>query len=86
MTIDITLENYQLTINYRDNGVGLKPDELDQIFDAFYTTKGDMGGTGLGTHIVKNLVEDTLNGVIDVESQPGQGLYYQIILPDMRYS
>ena len=86
MTIDITLENYQLTINYRDNGVGLKPDELDQIFDAFYTTKIDKGGTGLGTHIVKNLVEDTLNGVIHVESQLGQGLYYQIILPDMRYS
>jgi C4-dicarboxylate-specific signal transduction histidine kinase len=86
MTIDITLEHHQLIINYRDNGVGLKQDELALLFNAFYTTKGEQGGTGLGTHIIKNLVEDTLNGSIHAESKLGEGLYYQITLPDMRYS
>ncbi len=86
MTIDISLENHQLIIDYRDNGIGLKPDELAQLFNAFYTTKGDKGGTGLGTHIIKNLVEDTLNGSIYAKSEIGQGLSYQITIPDMRYS
>ncbi len=86
MTIDISLENHQLIIDYRDNGIGLKPDELAQLFNPFYTTKGDKGGTGLGTHIVKNLVEDTLNGSIYATSEIGQGLSYQITIPDMRYS
>jgi signal transduction histidine kinase len=86
MTIDISLENHQLIIDYRDNGVGLEPDALAQLFNAFYTTKGDKGGTGLGTHIVRNLVEDTLNGSIYAKSEIDQGLSYQITLPDMRYS
>jgi signal transduction histidine kinase len=86
MTIDISLENHQLIIDYRDNGVGLEPDALAQLFNAFYTTKGDKGGTGLGTHIVRNLVEDTLNGSIYAKSEINQGLSYQITLPDMRYS
>ncbi len=86
MTIDISLENHQLIIDYRDNGIGLKPDELAQLFNAFYTTKSDKGGTGLGTHIIKNLVEDTLNGSIYAKSEIGQGLNYQITIPDMRYS
>lgn len=86
MTIDISLENHQLIIDYRDSGIGLKPDELAQLFNAFYTTKGDKGGTGLGTHIIKNLVEDTLNGSIYAKSEIGQGLSYQITIPDMRYS
>jgi signal transduction histidine kinase len=86
MTIDISLENHRLIIDYRDNGAGLEADELAQLFNAFYTTKSDKGGTGLGTHIVRNLVEDTLNGSIYAKSELGQGLSYQITLPDMRYS
>jgi len=84
--IDVSLKNETLQLNYQDNGHGLSEAELAHLFDAFYTTKADQGNSGLGTHIIKNLVVDTLNGKIEVQSEKEQGLSYQILLPDMRYS
>lgn len=86
VTIDITQENQRLHINYRDNGHGLPQEQLDKLFTPFYTTKADSGGTGLGTHIVKNLVVDTLNGHITAQSNIEEGLSYHIEFPDMRYN
>ncbi|ALO34128.1 histidine kinase [Colwellia sp. MT41] len=86
MTIDIAVEQQRLVILYRDNGVGVNEQQLERIFEPFYTTQANNGGTGLGTHIIKNLVIDTLNGSIDVYSAEGKGLRYRITFPDMRYS
>lgn len=86
MSIDVSVEQQRLVILYKDNGVGVLKEELDKLFDPFYTTQIDKGGTGLGTHIIKNLVIDTLNGSIDAYSEYGKGLSYRITLPDMRYS
>jgi len=84
--IDIDVKFYQgkLQIDYKDNGHGLDKDALNQLFVAFYTTKAGKGGSGLGTHIVYNLVVDTLNGTIKANSEVEQGLSYHIELPDMR--
>jgi len=84
--IDIDVKFYQgkLQIDYKDNGHGLDKDALNQLFVAFYTTKAGKGGSGLGTHIVYNLVVDTLNGTIKASSEVEQGLSYHIELPDMR--
>ena len=86
IVIDVFLKDDKLHLNYQDNGHGLSATELTHLFDAFYTTKTDQGGTGLGTHIIKNLVVDTLNGTIEAQSKKEQGLNYQILLPDMRYN
>lgn len=86
MNIKVTAEQQRLVILYKDNGVGIKKEQIEQLFDPFYTTKADNGGTGLGTHIIKNLVIDTLNGTIDAYSEEGEGLSYRITFPDMRYS
>ncbi len=86
MTIDVTVEQQRLVIGYRDNGTGINDEQLEQLFDPFYTTQSDKGGTGLGTHIIKNLVVDTLNGSIDAYSETGEGLSYRMTFPDMRYS
>ena len=86
INIEVSLAQKRLVIIYKDNGVGLDEEALKQIFTPFYTTQADKGGTGLGAHIIKNLVINTLNGSIDVHSQLGKGLHYRITLPDMRYS
>jgi len=86
MNIDVSVEKQRLVIHYRDNGSGVNDEQLDKLFDPFYTTQSDKGGTGLGTHIIKNLVVDTLNGSIDAYSESGEGLNYRITFPDMRYS
>ncbi len=84
ITIEIELHHSQLTLNYKDNGHGMNEKALEKLFDAFYTTKYGKGGTGLGTHIINNLVIDTLNGKISAHSEVEQGLSYHIVLPDMR--
>jgi len=86
INIDVTIEKQRLMILYRDNGAGIDEEQFDKLFDPFYTTQADKGGTGLGTHIIKNLVVDTLNGSIDAYSGAEGGLSYRMTLPDMRYS
>ena len=86
IAIKVTAEQQRLIITYQDNGSGIDENQLSQLFTPFYTTNADKGGTGLGTHIIQNLVLDTLNGSIDAYSTPGKGLSYQMTFPDMRYT
>ena len=81
ITIDVNTDENDLIINYKDNGLGLKPAQLKRLFDPFFTTKRDEGGSGLGAHIIFNLVKQALNGKIEVSSEPGQGLHYRISFP-----
>jgi len=71
--------DYLLT--YSDNGVGMDANTYRNIFDPFFTTKRATGGTGLGMHIVFNLVTQTLNGKINCKSEPGKGTFYAIKIP-----
>jgi len=66
---------------YQDNGKGLNDDEINMLFEPFYTTKRGRGGSGLGTHLIYNLVTSTLNGKINVQSEPNEGLSYEISIP-----
>ncbi|MBU2891896.1 sensor histidine kinase [Colwellia sp. D2M02] len=86
IVIAVNLNEQRLSIDYQDNGCGVPEEKLPQLFDAFYTTKAESGGTGLGTHIIKNLVLNTLNGTITAKNLTSGGLHYHIELPDMRYS
>jgi signal transduction histidine kinase len=52
-----------------------------KAFDPFFTTRRDQGNTGLGLHIVHNVVTNCLGGRIDLNSRPGEGTRIQIILP-----
>ncbi len=65
----------------RDNGRGVAPENLARIFDPFFTTQRSKGGSGLGLHIVFNLVSQTLGGTIRVESAPGEGTAFIMQLP-----
>jgi len=79
--INVQASEKDVVMYYSDDGVGLLPEHLESLFDAFFTTKRARGGSGLGTHIVYNLVTQTLNGHIEAESNPGQGLQYTIRFP-----
>ncbi len=68
-------------IIFADNGAGMTPDVQRQAFDPFFTTRRSEGGTGLGLHIVYNLVTQQLGGRMMLESRPGQGSTFRIIMP-----
>lgn len=62
------IEGDRIEISVSDNGRGIPPDVLPHIFEPFYTTRRGSGGTGLGLHIVYNLVKVRLGGQIEVQS------------------
>lgn len=68
-------------LSYADDGRGIAAEVLPKIFDPFFTTRRSAGGSGLGLHVVYNLVTQTLGGRITVESEPGRGTRFLIHLP-----
>ncbi|MYN47785.1 response regulator [Pseudoduganella sp. FT93W] len=70
-----------VTLCVEDHGVGIKKDDLARIFDPFFTTKLGVGGSGLGLHIVHNIVVEILGGSIDVVSELGGGTRFTLTLP-----
>ena len=81
--IKVTLERkgQSAIIEVADNGRGIAPDALPNIFRPFYTTKGD--GTGLGLSLARRIVEDH-QGRIDVTSTVGKGTTFAVVLPLQR--
>jgi signal transduction histidine kinase len=70
-----------IILEVRDNGCGMDHKTQHMIFDPFFTSKAGSGGTGLGLYVCHSLVE-RLRGRIEVESEPGKGSTFRIVLPD----
>ncbi|MCL9781338.1 ATP-binding protein [Vibrio sp. S4M6] len=79
--ISIKKQDDYLYIDYRDTGKGLDPDIAHRIFDPFVTSKRGLGGSGLGTHVVYNLVVQLLKGKIDCNAEVNQGVQFNIVIP-----
>lgn len=75
------LDDERVSIEVSDNGRGIPAEHLSRIFDPFFTTRLGAGGSGLGLSIVHSLVTGTLGGAISVESSPGQGSSFSLVLP-----
>lgn len=73
-------ELQMFSIQVTDNGKGLNENEQKLIFKPFYQAAENKPGTGIGLSIVKGIIE-AHHGVIEVESQPGQGSTFRICLP-----
>lgn len=83
-TIKITShidENSVFHIAYEDNGKGIPENLSKRIFDPFVTTKRGQGGSGLGMHLVYNLVTQALNGSITLVTEESQGVHFSIDFP-----
>lgn len=80
--IDIAQMDNEIRIGYGDNGKGMDPDTLEKIFEPFFTTMRSHGGTGLGMHLVYNLVTQSLGGRILCTSQEGKGTLFDIRFPE----
>jgi signal transduction histidine kinase len=75
------LPSGNVRIVFADNGRGIPAEDLGRVFDPFFTTARSGGNTGLGLHIVYNLVTSRLQGRIEVESEAGEGTRFTITLP-----
>ncbi|WP_243367286.1 HDOD domain-containing protein [Fundidesulfovibrio soli] len=69
-----------VTFSVADTGMGILPENKDKIFDPFFTTKGEGKGTGLGLSTAYGIVQ-AHKGRIDVESAPGHGSVFNVVLP-----
>jgi C4-dicarboxylate-specific signal transduction histidine kinase len=81
ITINVTPADNKVTIVYHDSGKGIPKRHLSQIFNPFFTTKRGQGGSGLGMHIVYNLVTQTLKGEISCKSEVNKGTTFTIDMP-----
>jgi len=81
INIEITSNNETVNLIYTDSGKGINEEHINQIFEPFFTTKRGQGGTGLGLHIVYNLVVQSLKGTIKINSEFIQGSQFIIEFP-----
>ena len=81
ITVSCQRQGDQACITVADDGVGIAPEHLGKIFDPFFTTKLGHGGTGLGLHISHNMVYGPLGGQMTVQSTPGVGTTFTLLLP-----
>jgi PAS domain S-box-containing protein len=82
--IDITVRasgKYNVEVVFSDDGCGMSLGVKRQALDLFFTTRRDQGSTGLGLHIVHNIVTNCLGGRLKLDSEPGEGTKIRIILP-----
>ena len=80
LKVTLPLHDRQMEISFQDTGPGLTPEEMDQIFEPFYSTKEGTQGLGLGLPICQKILE-RYDGRLVVESQPGQGTNVRVLLP-----
>jgi signal transduction histidine kinase len=81
LSLDVDAEGGQVRVVYRDDGDGMPADVAARIFEPFFTTRRGSGGTGLGMHIVYNLVTQGLGGRIACATAPGEGVAFTIVFP-----
>lgn len=81
IVVGTSLEGGQLLLTVEDNGCGIRnAEDVERIFEPFYTTKGSEKGCGLGLTIVSEIVK-SYEGHIDLETESGQGTKFIITLP-----
>ncbi|BAU66570.1 multi-sensor signal transduction multi-kinase [Stanieria sp. NIES-3757] len=81
--LNLLPQNDSIMIEFCDDGCGIPQKDLNRIFEPFFTTARHQGGTGLGLHIVHNLITQKLQGKIDVESEVGKGTVFRLTLPNL---
>lgn len=81
VTIRAQQQGGEITLEFADNGKGIAPENLGRVFTPFFTTRRSAGGSGLGLHIVYNIVTGRLGGQLQVESRPNEGTRFTLHFP-----
>jgi signal transduction histidine kinase len=81
ITLSARFDGDDVEIDYRDDGRGMTAEVCERVFQPFFTTKRGQGGSGLGMHIVFNLVTQLLRGTIHCESAVNAGARFVIRFP-----
>jgi signal transduction histidine kinase len=82
ITIEVESNNEKISFRYRDNGAGISKENLNKIYEPFFTTNRHGGGGGLGLNVVYNVVTVTLGGTIECVSEEGGGTAFHIDIPN----
>lgn len=82
LRIRVRAQDGMLHLRYQDDGVGMDREVASHLFEPFYTTRRDQGGTGLGMHIVYNLVHQALGGRIQYQAAEA-GVCFDIRVPSV---
>ncbi|UCD79299.1 MAG: PAS domain S-box protein [Desulfobacterales bacterium] len=80
LTVTTSGDSDKVTIEIKDNGIGIREEHIAKIFDSFFTTKGEVKGVGLGLSVCYGFIKDH-GGDIKVKSQIGVGTTFTITLP-----
>jgi two-component system NtrC family sensor kinase len=80
LTLSVSQEDFDVIINVKDTGKGIERENLDKVFNPFFTTKEPRAGTGLGLSIAHHIVSK-IGGRIVLDSKEGAGTVFTIILP-----
>jgi signal transduction histidine kinase len=83
ITINVDVEKAEVTI--RDNGIGIEKKHQEKVFEMFYRGTSLAHGSGLGLYIARESA-DKLNGNIHMESEPGKGTEFYLVLPNLKIS
>ncbi len=84
VNIDIHSDDQLAKITIEDNGIGIKEEHQEKIFDMFYRATSVSDGSGIGLYITKESVEK-LGGSMSMESTPGKGTRFEIKLPNLKH-
>jgi len=76
--ISVSHQNDLIRMTYKDNGVGIPDKNIDRVFNPFFSTKHNKGSSGLGLHLVHNLVTQTLEGTVHLSSSEQSGVEFRI--------
>jgi len=83
LTIETSARDEVVSLIVEDSGTGMNKEVLEQIFNPFFTTKGVAHGTGLGLSVVHGIVTSH-GGKVLVESEPGKGSRFEVLLPTIK--
>jgi len=81
INILIKKQSNYIVLTYKDNGNGIKEEYLSKIYDPFFTTNRNHGGSGLGLNIIYNIITTTLNGQITCSSKQNEGVEFIVRIP-----
>lgn len=80
--VNVDITDHKATVEIEDNGRGIPPEHLQNVYKMFYRATDDGAGSGLGLYIVKETM-DKLHGLINIESEEGKGTKVKLEIPEL---